>query len=259
MLRRLAPAVVLALVAGLALSGCQTTSSSVAVQIGDFRVTNAEVDHIVDLMDQQLLAVRQSQAAPDPGTNGASPSPTAPAEGLGKATIGGWRTTIVQFMVFNEVARRMLADLNITVPKPDYAAAAEQIPLHADNPYIALAVDSDSYRSALLQNAKAVPPTNADLHAAYDKVVAAGAQVGTFEETLADLQGLNLGQGLGLRASMAEALTKYGVVVNPRYLPLELPLIAVGNGGSIVLVSLPVGAPASPAVRDLPAPATAGV
>jgi hypothetical protein len=152
----------------------------------------------------------------------------------------------------------MLADLKVSVPTPDYKAAAGQIGLSVDNPYIKLAVDSDTYRTLLFANVPAQTPTQADFKGAYDKVVASGAQVGTFDQVLPQLQGLTeFGQGLGLRAKMTEALNTYNVVVNPRYRPLELPIVAVGQSGQILLVSVPIGTTGSPAVRDLPSAAPA--
>ncbi len=249
MLRRFASVAALALVAGLALSGCQTTSSSVAVQIGDFTVTNERVDEIVDLMDEEVIALRQSQQASDPAAAGATATP-APVEGLPK---GQWRATVVQLIVFDELARRMLADMKVPFLTPDYEAAAGQIGLKVSNPYVKLAVDSDAYRTLLFANLPAQNPSPADFKGAYDKVLASGAQVGSYEETLPQLQALTeFAQGLGVRPKMIEALDKYNVVVNPRYQPLELPLVAVGQGGQILLVSVPLRTSGSPAVRDLP-------
>ena len=84
---------------------------------------------------------------------------------------------------------------------------------------------------------------------------ASGGQVPSYEVVKPELQSLpELGQGLGLRAELLAAIDRYDIVVNPRYQPLEMPLAAVNGGQSqIVLVSLPLGTSASPAVRDLPA------
>jgi hypothetical protein len=250
MFRRLASVAALALVGGLALTGCQAASSSAAVQIGDFSITNERVDQIVGQIDREVAAARQSQQA------SATPAatPTGEVEGLAKEQIGDVRADVVRFSAFNELSRRLVADKGLSLPAQDYKAAAAQIGLSEDNPYIKLAVDANAYRTLLLSKAQVATPTEADLRSAYDSAVASGAQVPSFEETKPQLQQLpELGQGLGLRKEMLDAAARFNVRVNPRYQPLDVPLAVVGNGQTqFVLVSLPLGSPASPAVRDLP-------
>jgi hypothetical protein len=254
MFRRLASVAALALVGGIALAGCQAAPPSVAAQIGDFRITNERVDQIVNQIDDEVAAARQTQQAQ------ATPSaaPTGEVEGLGKDQIGDVRATIVQLSVFDELSRRIASDKGLTLPAQDYKASASQIGLSENNPYIKLAVDADAYRTLLLSKAQSVTPTEADLREAYRKVVASGgSQVGPYDQVRPQLLAVpELGQGLGLRSQMLKAAATYGLVVNPRYEPLEMPLTIVGSAQSqIVLVSLPLGASPSPAVRDLPSAA----
>ena len=85
-------------------------------------------------------------------------------------------------------------------------------------------------------------------------MAAGGGQIPSYEELKPQLQALPaLGEGIGLRTELLAAASQYGLVVNPRYQPLEMPLAAVTSGQSqVVLVSLPLGTPSgSPAVRDL--------
>jgi hypothetical protein len=255
MFRRLASVAVLALVGGLALAGCQAAPSSVAAQISDFKVTNEQVDQIVQQIDDQVAAARQKQATTQAQASpGVTPAPTASAQGLAKDQIGDVRATVVQLAVFDELARRVAAGKGLSLPIQNYKAAAQQIGLHEDNPYIKLAVDADAYRTLLLSKTQPATPTEADLQQAYRKVAAGGGQIPSYEELKPQLQALPaLGEGIGLRTELLAAASQYGLVVNPRYQPLEMPLAAVTSGQSqVVLVSLPLGTPSgSPAVRDL--------
>ena len=251
MFRRLASVAVMALVGGIALAGCQATPPRVAAQVGDFSITNEQVDRIVQQIDDEVAAARRKQAQADPS---ATPSPLDEVRGLAKEQVGDVRATVVQLIVFDEVARRYAAGKGLSLPAQDYKTAAKQFGLSESNPYIKLAVDADGYRTLLLGKAQPVAPTEADLREAYRKVIASGGQYPSYEELKPQLQAVpELGEGLGLRNEMLAAAATYSVVVNPRYLPLEMPLAAVNGGQSqIVLVSLPLGASAgSPAVRDL--------
>ena len=67
MFRRLASVAMMALVGGLALAGCQTAPPTVAAQIGDFSITNEQVDRIVGQIDAQVAVARQKQAQATPG------------------------------------------------------------------------------------------------------------------------------------------------------------------------------------------------
>jgi hypothetical protein len=256
MFRRLASVAVLALVGGLALAGCQAAPSSVAAQIGDFKVTNEQVDQIVQQIDDQVAAARQKQAATQAQASpGVTPTPTDSAQGLAKDQIGDVRATVVQLAVFDELARRVAAGKGLSLPIQDYKTAAQQIGLNEDNPYIKLAVDADGYRTLLLSKTQPATPTEADLQQAYQKVAAGGGQVPSYEELKPQLQALPaLGEGIGLRTELLAAASQYGLVVNPRYQPLEMPLAAVTSGQSqVVLVSMSLGTSSgSPAVRDLP-------
>jgi hypothetical protein len=256
MFRRLASVAVMALVGGLALAGCQAAPSSVAAQIGDFKVTNQQVDQIVQQIDDQVAAARQKQAATQAQASpGVTAAPTASAQGLAANQIGDVRATVVQLAVFDELARRVAVGKGLSLPTQDYKAAAQQIGLNENNPYIKLAVDADGYRTLLLSKAQPATPTEADLQQAYQKVAASGGQVPSYEELKPQLQALPaLGEGLGLRTELLAAASQYGLVVNPRYQPLEMPLAAVTSGQSqVVLVSMSLGTSSgSPAVRDLP-------
>jgi hypothetical protein len=241
--RRFAPIALMALIGGLALAGCQSNAPDVAVQIGDMRFTNSQVDDIVDQIDGEVLAAAANQP---------TPSPTPPV-GLPKDQFGSIRQRVVQFVVFNELARRYAAEKGLALPTPDYTASASQIGLAANNPYVKLATDNEAYRTLLTSKIAAAAPSEADLREAYARVKKVSPDVPSYDEIKPQLLQLpDLAAGLGLRNELKAATGRYGVSLNPRYEPFELPLAVVSAGQSqIVLVALPLGTSASPAVRDL--------
>lgn len=264
MYRRLASIAFLMVMGSLGLSGCQAGSPDVAAEMGEFRLTHERVDQIVEQLDAEVAAQRAGPGAPGAsGTPGAAPdaqgaAPDARPRGLPAETIGEVRATVVQLAVFNELARRYAADHELALPRQDYASAAAQSGLAADNAYLRLGVDADAYRELLLDKVEPVQPAEADLREAYQRVLASG-QVGEPEYDQlkpALVERPELTKGLGLRAALAAAAQQYGVVVHPRYQPIEMPLgvVSAGQNGQnqIVLVAMPLGAvTGSPAVRDL--------
>ncbi len=228
---RLVPAAILAVLAGLALTGCRT-QPGIASYVGDHRLTDNEVEQLVTTIETDVK-------------NGGG--------ALEKEAYGNIRQLVVQLTVFTEIAKRYAAEKGLTLPEQDYEAAAQQFGLPVTDPFVKLAVDSDSYRNLLLENAQPANPTEADLRDAYDRVVASGVQEVTFEQLRDELAALpQLRSGVGLRNELSAAADRYGVSVNPRYQPLDMPLSGVpGQSGEIWLVVLPLGATGStPAVVD---------
>jgi hypothetical protein len=230
--RRLVPAALLAVIAGLALTGCRT-QPGIASYVGDSRLTDNEVEQLVTTIETDVKNAG--------GT-------------LQKEAYGNIRQLVVQLTVFNEIARRYAAEKSLTLPEQDYEAAAQQFGLPVTDPFVKLAVDSDAYRNLLLENVQAVTPTEADLRDAYDRIVDAGIQEITFEQVRDELAALpQLRTGISLRNELAAAADRYGVSVNPRYQPVEMPLTSVPgqSGDAIWLVALPLGAAGgTPAVVD---------
>ncbi len=217
--------VVTALVAGLALTGCAQNPND-ALQVGDVTVDNAQVEATADPFAQFLVA------------NGADVS------------VGRIRQAVVEFTVFVEVAQRYAEEEGIDLPTPDYAAAAQSMQTSADDPFVRLNAEVDTYRNALLEEATGRTPTEDELRAVYDDYAAlAGPQAASFDEIRAALLDLpEYGQALTLRDELIEAMGRYGISINPRYQPLEFALFAVSQG-QLVLVGLPLGEQGTGAVR----------
>jgi hypothetical protein len=219
-----------ALTGVLALSGCQA-NPNLAASIGDVSIDHADVDAVVATIENDVNKAQQS----------------LPPEAYGDV-----RRTVVEFTVFNELARRYAKEQGVSVPAADYAASATQIGLPADDPYVRLNADATALRTALLAHAQPVAPTDADFHETYDRYKAlAGAEASSFEEVQPQLASLpDFLSGLGLRKELLDAAKRYGLVVNPRYAPLSVPLTSVSDG-QLTLVSLPLGDQGTGAVRDV--------
>jgi hypothetical protein len=213
-----------ALVGTLALSGCQRDPDR-AIQIGDFTVDNAQVDATAEQFATELA--------------------NAPA-GI-EDPIGAVRQSVVQLTVFNELARRYAKEKGITLPEPDYAAAAESLGVSPDDPYVRLNAETSAYLPALRERATPQTPTEADMQEVYARYSQlAGANAAPYDQIKAALLDLpEYAQALALRTELLAAMDRYGLTVNPRYTPLEFPLFSVSQG-QLVLVNMPMGGAGTP-------------
>ncbi len=228
---RVVSVVVLALVAGLSLVGCQSQPGT-ALYVGDTRYTDDQIDSMVRTIQGNVDKAAPGQSFPQ----------------------GDLRVVVVQLVVFNELAKRYAADHGITVPPADYNAASADIGLPPDDPLVRLSADEDAYRTALLASVPPVQPAEPDVRAAYDKLVHDGADLAPYAQVGPEIAKLSsFPGGLTLKAALAQTADRYAVGVSPRYQPLELPLTSVNLGKSYALVSLPVGqiGGGSPAVSDI--------
>jgi hypothetical protein len=226
-----------ALMGVFALSGCQVNPDR-AASIGDFSIDHADVDAMVNTIQNDLENAKK------------------PAEPYGDV-----RRAVVEFALFNELARRYAKEQGVSVPAIDYAAAARQTGLPADDPFVRLSAEATALRTGLLARARPGTPTEADYREVYDRYKAlAGDQASTYEEVRPQMTALpDIATGVGLRDELLAAASRYGVVVNPRYAPLSVPLTALpigsdSNGqpmGQLTLVSLPLGDQGTGAVRDV--------
>ncbi|MFC7481331.1 hypothetical protein ACFQX7_16640 [Luedemannella flava] len=109
-----------------------------------------------------------------------------------------------------------------------------------------------------MPEAAPVTPTEAELKALYDELVAIGAAdpaQAPFETVKADLaQNQDVLGAIANQRLFADAMKSSDVTVNPRYRPLELPLLTAR--GNEALISVPLGEGGNNAV--VKAPATAG-
>lgn len=268
LVRRFVLLAALTLSGGIGLAACQSPSApGLAAQVGDVRLMDAQVEEIVSQIDDRLIAQdqaridREQSATPQPS---GSPAPTA--QGLPADVFGNVRQSIVEWTVFNELARVYVQEKGLSWTRPDYERASQQVGLEpqrqADgttqyNRYVVLYADTVAYRQLLVQTAQRAVPTEADLQEAYRRALAAGAidQTVTFEQVRPQLlQFDEVRAGVWLRNELKALADRIGVAVSPRYQPLEVAtgiLVNQQSGQQLVVIALPLGETSgSPAVRD---------
>jgi hypothetical protein len=237
--RRLASLAVVVAVGALGLAGCKS-APGVAAYVGDQKITEKRVDDILADVKNKLAAVKQpaSQASPSAA---ATPTPTPTPPG---------REMIVSTLVLNTVCDRLAAERGTKFTTVDINQVAQAELLPAASTYV---VERTKLFSCLggVETGGSAAPTEAELREIYDRGKAAGAipKDQTFEQIAPQLDGTQLRSALAAKHTFTDGVAKYNVTVNPRYRPLELPLLSFS--GSAAAVSVPIGQPASDAVHNL--------
>ncbi|MFG3419521.1 hypothetical protein ACIBTZ_14205 [Micromonospora sp. NPDC049460] len=224
----------------VALSGCRA-EPGVAAYVGDQRITEDAVAGVMtDLRTKN----------PTPGGESAAPDarPSAPAPQL------PGRGEVVSVLVLSEVCAQVSAEKNYQ-PRGAVPAAqlAQQFGLSPDTDYVRRVADLYTCLSGVPTGAPAAP-TEQELR----DVVAAGREAGaipadvTDEAAAGQLDGEQFRTALATRKALAEAVAAHDVTVNPRYRPLEFPVLSFA--GNAPAVSVPLGEPGSDAVTDVSTP-----
>ncbi|MFY1673141.1 hypothetical protein ACN27G_24780 [Plantactinospora sp. WMMB334] len=224
--RRLASIAVIAVLGATALSACRS-DSSVAVYLGDKKITEDEVTEVLDDVRDRV-----PQGGDEPG---ATPAPGAPEV---KAPT---RTEVVSTLTMREVCLKLAADKGFT---PSEQAPIEQVAqatgLPADSRYVRLFSELDACRAGIPVT-QPVAPTQEELM----DVVARGRVAGVIPPDAKDgeagqqLDGDVLRRALAMRNALHEALEGYDVTVNPRYRPLEYPVLTFSDSSPALVV--PIG------------------
>lgn len=219
---------VLALVATLALAGCARPTEE-ALRVGDVSVDTAQIDDTVSNLLSRLG---------DDATGAAD-------------SVAGLLQFAAQLTAFTEVARQYAREQGVDVVDPDYATAAGELQLDADDPLARQYAEAIAHRDALLEAASPRTPTEDEMRAVYDDFVAlVGAGQATYDQIRGDLLSWEAyGRALAVRDELVEASQRYGVSVHPRYQPLEFPLLQAGQTGELTVVSLPLGEQGTGAIR----------
>jgi hypothetical protein len=231
--RRLASTVVVAALAVSGLAACNQ-APDVAVYIGDKKaVTEETVQRVWDDASAKLVA-----------------------DETGKKALKFDRQQIVTQEVTVAALSALGKQQGFTpsaVPVDQVAAA---VGLEPSAEFAKLYADAAGWRTAALQNAKPVQATDADLRDIFNRLAAAGATQGTYEQFAQQLtadQQQQLGASLGLRNELAAESKSLGIKINPRYqAPVVSLLSAQGSTSTVSLidVTLGTGAGAAP-VEDL--------
>jgi hypothetical protein len=221
--------VALAVAGLLALAGCAHDPSQ-ALRVGDFTIDNAQVEATAQPFAESLST--NAAGVTDP--------------------VAKVRQSVVELSVFREVARRYAAEKGITPGAPDYAGVAQSLNVSQDDPYARLNAEAGAYLTALRSNGTGRTPTDAEIQDVYNQYLSiAGSGAASFQQVHDELLSLpEYAQSLALKDNLTAAMSRYGVVVNPRYQPLQFPLLVVANG-QLTLVSLPLGDQGTGAVRSV--------
>ncbi|WP_166383259.1 hypothetical protein [Catellatospora methionotrophica] len=202
-MRRLTAAAGIA-VALLALTACRS-NPSVAAYVGDQSFTE---DKVTTLTEQAAKVQETAQ----PGDDAAI------------------RTHVVQLLIYNTLCKRIAAEKGVKLP------AAEARP----SEYETLSQETQACVQALpLDQMK---PSDEDLRKVYDNGVKAGVLDGKqpFEQTKAELAGNpQVAGAIAVYRVLTEAAKAADVTVNPRYRPLDLPVLTAGERGPVL--SAPFG------------------
>ncbi|WP_026274785.1 hypothetical protein [Salinispora tropica] len=223
------------LVVGLvALSGCRT-EPGVAAYVGDQNITENTVDSLLD-------ELRESSASTETPELG-GPGPQLPS-----------RSEVVGTLVLGEVCDQASADQGYQPrERVEPVQVAGQLGLPPESEYVRQLAALYTCLSGLPMG-DSVAPTEQELA----EVIAAGRTAGVIPADTPDdvvagqLDGPQLREGLASRRVLAEAAGEYDVTVNPRYRPLEFPVLSFSPG--VAAVSVLLGEPGSDAVTDVSSP-----
>jgi hypothetical protein len=198
--RRTALVAVLAVLGVVALTGCRT-QPTVAAYVGDTRITEAQVNEVVDEVKPQV----------------------------DKGSLGRARQEVVSWLVMGRVADQLVRDRGYPVAQPDYDALAQAARLPAKTKLSRVYGDLFVRMDALSNKLPPAQPTPADLRAIYEAQRAAGSIPPdmTYEQAVSQIDPDQIARLVGLRNELRDQAVRMHVSVNPKYRPLTLPLGAL--------------------------------
>ncbi|MER7330213.1 MULTISPECIES: hypothetical protein [unclassified Micromonospora] len=223
----------------VALSGCRA-EPGVAAYVGDQRITE---DAIAGVMADLRAKNPTPGESATPAAQPSAPAPQLPGRG-----------EVASVLVLSEVCARVSAEKNYQPRQAVQAAQlAQQFGLSPDTDYVRRVADLYTCLSGVPTGAPAAP-TEQELR----DVVAAGREAGAIPADVPDevafrqLDGEQLRTALATRKALADVVAAHDVTVNPRYRPLEFPVLSFA--GNAPAVSVPLGESGSDAVTDVSTP-----
>jgi hypothetical protein len=220
--RRLTSVAAIAAASILALSACRS-NPTVAAYVGDQEITEKQVTEIIDDLRQKVDAV-----------------------GVELPT----RDDIVAVLVMKSVCEQLSEEKGYrprSVASVELAVQVTGMP--ADSTYVQHYADLETCLSGL-PNPEPTTPTEDELNDLVTRAKETGVLPADlpYDEAAKELDGPRLHHALGQRKVFTEAIADYDITVNPRYRPLEFPLLSFRGGA--VAVGVPIGEDASEAVVD---------
>lgn len=232
--RRLAALAAAGVLAVAALAGCRVETSADAAYVGGTRYSVSDVN-------TTLAAYRKSHPS------------TTPAQ------LASIRREVAADLVFVDVAKRYAADKGYPAPQVSYANEAHVTGLPDSDPLVRVLAEKDAYLNLLMTRTAPATVTEADYRDIFNRALAGGlVQPGSFQQVVAQLtQVPSIAPAIAVRDALTGAMKRYGVEVNPRYQPMEVPLSTLvdnSTGRRFVAVGVPLGS--GTPVSDAPLPAT---
>ncbi|MBF9131126.1 hypothetical protein I0C86_19485 [Plantactinospora sp. S1510] len=217
--RRLASIAVIAVLGTTVLSACRS-DSTIAAYVGDRKITEDEVTKVLDDARSKVPPGGHVPSA-DPST---PPDPnTPPGEAEVKAPT---RSEVVRALVMREVCKRFSAGKSFSSPeRPPLDEWAKQQGLPPGSRYAEESLDLALCVAGVPQGE--AEPTKEELQS----LVALGRKTGAVppdakdDEAGKQLDQPQLRGGLALRNTLTQAVADQKVTINPRYRPLEYPVL----------------------------------
>jgi hypothetical protein len=226
--RRLVAVGAIGLMAIGALTACQSQPGAAAF-VGTTRISDSQINAQIPSLINDLKRASEQQAA----SSGQSAPPFDSATALSAFCGGqtGCRQSILQDLVAIDVIKRYLGDhksdqrfstngdpVGQAQDKFKQSVATDKVP--SNDLYFRTRLEYQAYLNQLTQNLSPAAATNAELMTMYQQIKAEGLTTATFDQVKPTIQGLQgLGQAIAATRLLSGAGKKYGVDVNPRYIP----------------------------------------
>lgn len=221
--RRLLLSAAIGLVAVAGLAGCRVEQGAAAF-VGDTRITDSQVNQVVDSIPVELITSDLSDMS---------------------SAFGGIRNQVLEALAVVELGRQVADD---TGRQPDSEAASaardgwvQNTGLAQDNAFVALMAEAEGYRELLRADAEPQSPSAADIEAAAENFTATTGQALDdmgFAQLAADLDSEQGKQLIGQNRQITQYVADFDVTANPKY--GQLAIVTFLNPSGVPLLTAPV-------------------
>lgn len=229
--RGLAPVVAVALLGGVLLAGCRSNPTA-AAYVGDVKITEKQVSDIVDNWKQRTT--------PTASPEGETPAAAQPLP----------RSSVVTALVVNQVCAKLKDERHFTTTPVTPAQLVQGSTVPADAEYVKLLADMATCVSGL--KVAGDKPTEDQLRDLYNNAAANGlvdTQSQPFDAVKDSLAAdESVQQITAAHRALVEGSQLTKVTVNPRYRPLEYPVVLQDG----VFLNVPIGEAGLDAVTPAP-------
>jgi hypothetical protein len=203
--------IAVAALAGLAMTACQR-DPSIAATVGSDKITEAQVDAI--------LADAQNNR----------PQPAAGQPPLGPVPVN--RADVVRYLVIDKMCAADQARRHFANGQPADISAVKQI--SPKSQYAKLFASMTACIQGEVADSKPATPTAAEVREIYDRAVAQGLNVPSFDEVKDQLTNdQQVQQRFGFKRTLEGEAKAQNLTVNPRYRPLEFGLLPADQNAPV--------------------------